>query len=67
MKTSVPDKNNSIAIVTRTIPNNRSKAMSPRATSLFVSLLPNKIIMYVTDQPVVVAAKYIKSANLEMR
>lgn len=67
MKTSVPDKNNSIAIATRTIPNNRSKAMSPLATSLFESLLPNKIIMYVTDQPVVVAPKYAKSANLEMR
>lgn len=67
MKTSVPDKNNSIAIATRTIPINRSKVMSPRAPSLFVSLLPNKIIMDVTAQPVVVAPKYAKSANLEMR
>jgi hypothetical protein len=51
MKTSVPDKNNSIAI----------------ATSLFVSLLPNKIIMDVTAQPIVVAPKYAQAANLEMR
>jgi hypothetical protein len=67
MKTSVPDKNNSIAIATRTIPINRSKVMSPRAPSQFVSLLPNKIIMHVTAQAVVVAPKYAQAANLEMR
>jgi len=31
MKTSAPDKNNSIVIATRTIRINRSKAMRPRA------------------------------------
>lgn len=58
MKTSIPEKNNSIAIATSTIPINLSKAISPRAPSRFVTGLPSKINRDVTAHAIVIASRH---------